>query len=142
MKNERGVAFTVALLLLLVLTLIGISAINSTVFETRIAGNQRAGNSAFYAADGGVNVGVSRVPNVASYSGDVNSEARYRSGHLTSSGPQPQKKLGVISRPGFEATWEFRRFQVNATGDSSGAKKEIEIQLSMGPYNAGTQYNN
>jgi len=38
--------------------------------------------------------------------------------------------------------WEFRRFQINATGQSFGAAKEIEVQVSMGPYPAGTQYNN
>jgi Tfp pilus assembly protein PilX len=142
MREERGIALVVALLLLLTLTLIGISAISSSVFETQISGNERAGNAAFYAGEGGVQVGVNRVPQIAPYSGEVDSEARYRSGHRSSSGPQPLLNLGVTSRPGYEAAWQFKRFQVNASGESSGAAKEIEVQLSMGPYGAGTQYNN
>ena len=142
LRNQEGVALVVALLLLLVLTLVGISAINSTVFETQISGNERVGSAAFYAADGGANVGISRLPNITVYSGDVGSDARYRSGHLISSSPQPLKKLGVMNRPGYEAIWEFRRFEVNATGESFGARKEIEVQLGMGPYGTGTQYNN
>jgi hypothetical protein len=44
----------IALLILLVLTILGISAINTTTFETNIAGNERLYNNAFYAADSGV----------------------------------------------------------------------------------------
>jgi len=47
-----------------------------------------------------------------------------------------------MGRPGYDVTWEFARYQVNATGQSFGAVKEIEVQVSMGPYPAGTQYNN
>jgi len=43
-----------ALLILLVLTLIAISAISTTTFEANIAGNERLYNKAFYTADAGV----------------------------------------------------------------------------------------
>lgn len=54
LQNENGVSLVVALLILLVLTLIGITAISTTTFETNIAGNQRLYNRAFYTADAGV----------------------------------------------------------------------------------------
>lgn len=142
LKNEKGVALVVALIMLIILTFIGISSISSSVFETRISGNERVGSSAFYAAEGGVNVGISRLPEISAYSGNIGSDETYRSGKLTDSSPQPQKNLGVMFKPGFETTWEFRRFQINAIGESFGAKKEIEVQVSLGPYNAGTSYNN
>jgi hypothetical protein len=41
-------------MILLVLTLIGISAISTTTFETNIAGNNRLYNRAFYSSDAGV----------------------------------------------------------------------------------------
>ncbi len=44
----------IALLILLVLTLIGISAISTTTFEANIAGNERLYNRAFYSSDAGV----------------------------------------------------------------------------------------
>jgi Tfp pilus assembly protein PilX len=140
--DQKGVALVVALLMLLVLTFIGMSSINSSVFESKISGNERWGSTAFYAAAGGVDVGISRIPDITAFSGTIGSDESYRSGRLTDSSPQPQKSLGLMLMPGFETTWEFKRFQINATGESPGARKEIEVQVSQGPYNAGTSYNN
>jgi hypothetical protein len=50
--NKRGSALIVALLILVVLTLIGISATTTTTFELQIAGNDKLFKRAFYAADG------------------------------------------------------------------------------------------
>jgi hypothetical protein len=61
---------------------------------------------------------------------------------MTDSSPQPQKNLGLLFKPGHETTWEFKRFQINATGESFGAKKEVEVQVLLGPYTTGTSYNN
>jgi hypothetical protein len=52
--NQQGASFIIALLILLVLTLIGINAINTSVFETNIAGNERLYNNAFFVGDAGV----------------------------------------------------------------------------------------
>lgn len=54
LKSQKGVSLIIALLILLVLTLIGINAINTTVFETNIAGNERLYNNAFFLGDAGV----------------------------------------------------------------------------------------
>lgn len=140
--DQKGVVLVVALIMLLVLTFIGIHSISSTVFEAKISGNERWGSAAFYAADGGVGVGINRLPNITAYSGNIGSDENYRSGRITPNTPQPLKNLGIIARPGYETIWEFRRFQVNATGESFGASKEIEVQISMGPYSVGTLYNN
>ncbi len=140
--DQKGVALVVALLMLLILTFLGMSSISSSVFESKISGNERWGSTAFYAAAGGVDVGISHIPDIYEYSAPIGSDASYRSGSLTDSSPQPQKSLGLMLKPGFETTWEFKRFQINATGESFGARKEIEVQVSMGPYNAGTSYNN
>jgi Tfp pilus assembly protein PilX len=142
LKNEKGVALVIALIMLVVLTFLGIASINSSVFEARISGNDRVGSAAFYATEGGVKVGISRIPDITPYSGTIGSDETYRSGRLTDTSPQPLKTLGLMLKPGFETTWEFKRFQINATGESFGAKKEIEVQVCLGPYNAGTSYNN
>jgi hypothetical protein len=52
--HQKGAALVIALIMLLLLTLIGISALNTTTLETNIAGNERVYNMSFYAADGGV----------------------------------------------------------------------------------------
>jgi len=53
-NNQKGIALVIALVMLLVLTLVGLSAISMTSFEANISGNQRVYNMAFYTADGGV----------------------------------------------------------------------------------------
>lgn len=59
LKNQKGVSLVIALIILLILTLIGISAISTTTFETNIAGNERLYNKAFYTSDAGVDYFVS-----------------------------------------------------------------------------------
>ncbi len=54
LQDHNGVSLVIALIILLVLTLLGISAISTTTFETNIAGNERLYNRAFYTADAGV----------------------------------------------------------------------------------------
>jgi len=66
LRCDRGVSLVVALMILLVLTIIGISAITTTTYETNIAGNERLYNEAFYAADAGIDyfygIGSSFLP--------------------------------------------------------------------------------
>ena len=141
-SNEKGVALVVALIMLLVLTLIGMASVSSSVFEAKITGNDRFGTAAFYAAKGGVDRGISQLPVLTAYSGNIGSDETYRSGNMASGSPQDLEYIGAMGRPGYDVNWEFRRYQVNATGQSFGATKEIEVQVSMGPYASGTQYNN
>jgi hypothetical protein len=54
LDSEKGMALVIALVMLLILTLVGLSAIGTSTFESNIAGNQRVYNLAFYTADGGV----------------------------------------------------------------------------------------
>ncbi len=142
-NDQKGIALVIALIMLLVLTLINISSIDSSVFEIKISGNERIGSAAFYAASGGVDVGIDRLPTTLAYGPTcIGSDESYRSGSMTDSGPQPQKNLGLITRPGYESVWSFTRFQTNATGSSFGAVREVEVQISFGPYGGGTVYNN
>jgi hypothetical protein len=140
LANQHGTVLVVALLILLVLTLIGLGSIFSSTFETKIAGNERFGNSAFYASKGGAQVGINRLPTVDPYSGDFGQEASYRSGKMTDKDPRPSAEMGLMPVPGYEASWQFSRFQINATGQSFGAMKEVEVQVCYGPFN--THYNN
>jgi hypothetical protein len=67
--NDRGMALVIALLLMLVAAIIGIFGVNTGVIETRIAGNERLSNLAFYMAEGGTDLGPVIVNDViANYS--------------------------------------------------------------------------
>jgi len=55
-SNEEGSIMVVALIMLVLLTLIGISASTTTEFETQIAGNEKFHKTAFYNAESGLYV--------------------------------------------------------------------------------------
>jgi Tfp pilus assembly protein PilX len=141
--NEKGVALIIVLLMLLILTLIGISAISTTTFETNISGNERVGTNAFYAADAGVQMGLNQLPDTKLISvRAIGTDSYCWSGSLTDKGsPKPLTNYGLYSPPLlFSSEWKFYRYQVNATGESFGAMKEVEVQATWGPFKTG--YNN
>lgn len=139
----KGVALIIALLILLVLTLIGISSISTTTFETNIAGNERLKAEAFYASEAGIQVGINQLPNTDPINrAKVGKDSYYWSGTAKDKGsPKGLKSFGLHQKAGFDSTWAFKRYQVNATGESFEATKEVEVQVSYGPFHAGTEYN-
>ena len=55
MREEKGIALVIGMLLLLIVTLIGISALNNSTYDLLISGNERASIQAFYVAEAGIN---------------------------------------------------------------------------------------
>lgn len=53
LKNNSGSALIMAIMMLVLLTIIGLSALNNTDLELSIAGNEKAHDMAFYFAEGG-----------------------------------------------------------------------------------------
>jgi hypothetical protein len=54
-RDERGIILVLGMLLLLVVTLIGIKALDTSTYDIRISGNERASVQAFYVAEAGIN---------------------------------------------------------------------------------------
>lgn len=150
--NKKGAALIIALLILLVLTLIGISAISTTTFETQISGNEKAGTNAFYAAEAGAQVGFNKLidpvnkvidPSPISVT-SLGTDSSYWSGSLAEKGaPRALQYLGEWVEPANELADSptsyarppvYSRYQVNATGESLGATREVEIQVKCGPH--------
>jgi Na+-transporting methylmalonyl-CoA/oxaloacetate decarboxylase gamma subunit len=142
--NEKGVALIIVLLMLLILTLIGISAISTTTFETNISGNERVGTDAFYASEAGIQIGLNQLPDVKPIPVTaIGTDSSCWSGSPQDKGsPQSLKSFGLYPKPGFDVSWSFKRFQVNTTGMSFKGTKELEVQSRFGPFGSGTQYNN
>jgi len=132
--NERGIVMIVALMLLLALTIIGISSISTTSFESIISGNERLANVAFYAAEAGIQRGVNQVPNTTPISKTEIGPDTYYAGTVA--------YVGLAASPGTDQTWSYKRYQVNASGESMGGNRQIETQTRMGPFPSGTGYNN
>ncbi len=144
LKNGQGLALIIALLILLVLTIIGISAINTATFETSISGNERVGTDAFYASEAGIQIGLNQLPDTKAIPvTTIGKDSSCWSGSpLDKSSPKDIKSLGLCSKAGFDASWSFKRFQVNTTGSSFKGTKELEVQARFGPFGAGSGYNN
>jgi hypothetical protein len=142
-RNEKGMAMVVALVILLVLTLIGFSSINTTTFESNIAGNERLRTDAFYAAEGCLQMGFNRLPNTDAFSVSTLGDASCWSGSIKDkSSPKPLVDGGLFPYPGYDERFSFRLYGVNASGDAFGAVKEVDAKISHGPFSSGTSYNN
>ncbi len=146
LREEKGVALIIALLMLLVLTLIGISSISTTTFETSISGNERVRMDAFYAAEAGIQVAINQVPDNTNPipKTKIKEDSYYWSGGAKDEGNPKRSEdplLPLHPKAGFDSSWTFKRFQLNTTGKFSGTTKEIEVQVSYGPFRAGTEYN-
>ena len=142
LHSERGVALVIALIMLLILTFIGISAISTTTFETNIAGNERVRVDAFYASEAIFQVGLNQLPDTKPMPRTKIGEDSYGwSGSPKDKGsPRELASFGLCNKGGYDSSWAFKRYQINATGESFGAMKEVEAQVSYGPLPAGTQY--
>ena len=143
LKKKKGVALIIALLMLLVLTLIGITSINTTTFETSISGNERVRADAFYAAEAGIQVAINQIPDNPNpiLKTKLKEDSYYWSGGTNDEGsPKSLKNLGLNPKAGFDSSWAFERFQLNTTGKFFGTTKEIEVQVSYGPFRVGTEY--
>jgi hypothetical protein len=147
LRNKNGVALVIALIILLLLTFIGISAISTTTFETNITGNERVGTEAFYASEAILQIGLRQLDDpvstnkIKSISKDIGKDSRGWSGSPKDKGtPKDLLAFGSYPKAGYDSSWAFSRYQINATGESFGAMKEVEAQVSYGPFPAGTQY--
>ena len=58
LNNQNGVALLTALMVMALMTIIGVSASNTTNTELKIAGNEKKSGQAFYAAEAGVYVAI------------------------------------------------------------------------------------
>ena len=60
-SNEKGSTLLISVLILLLLTIIGIAATNTSTIEILISGNDKLHKMAFHQADGGAEVGIELV---------------------------------------------------------------------------------
>jgi hypothetical protein len=143
LRDEKGIAMVVALVILLVLTLIGFSSISTTTFESNIAGNERLGTDAFYAAEGCLQIGFNQLPNASAIPVTaLGTDSRYWSGAPTDkASPKKFSNLGRWRNEHTEVNWGYRRYQINCSGESLGASKQLESQVIRGPLLMSTEYN-
>lgn len=147
-KSQEGLSLVVVLMIMvLLLSLTGASLMFSGL-DLKMVGNLKAGNQAFYAADSGVYVGVNQLSAnldtaTAAFSGSLDGNSTYRSGHSTDSGPQPLQFLSASTEPGYSigsgtgynsSGYLFYRYQINVTGTGPvKTTREVEAIGEYGP---------
>ena len=60
-RNEQGFVLIISMMMLVILTLFGTFATNTSVIELGISGNDRVSKESFYQADGGTEAGIELV---------------------------------------------------------------------------------
>jgi len=63
-NNEDGFVLILAMMIMVVVTLIGLAATTTTVFEIQIAGNEKWAQNQFYKADSAVNEFIAQKPSL------------------------------------------------------------------------------
>jgi PilX N-terminal len=149
LRNDTGSALIMALLILLVLTLLGINAINTTTFETGISGNERARVEAFYAAEAGIQEALSRLSELKVPGKGSIKETQLREGLSYWGGtPEDRSDPKGIESPGFvlgpgddPSEGVYKRYRIRITGLASGTAQQIEVQVTHNePVSLGTSY--
>jgi hypothetical protein len=137
-RNERGNAMIITLMLLIMLTALGIYAVSISTTEMAMSFQWKSGAVGFNAAESGIyraydvvgpTLGVSVwtdngvLPNGASYSS---------SGEL--------KSMNVAT--GYGSNYRFAGYEVNATGAASGStvQRKLQAVVEYGPMPVGTMY--
>ena len=144
----------VAMLIMFLLTILGVSAIRTSTTEVRIAANERLHKSAFYAAESGWRLAVGwldgQYPLVTANTGTDLSGANLMlsSGKYGSSDSVPQGNqtsytadaefLSAVIAPGYST--DFRRFLYEITATGSGARNagaELAVTAGKVEYTGG-----
>ena len=160
MGEEKGIALVLSMLLLLVVTLIGINALNTSTYDIRISANERAAVQAFYVAEAGINEFMGRFRNgatneivdsdpsnpnwrilLAKYPGQGATRTGYASGDSNSiPSLQSQLDFGVEVRHKVDAANQvvgsggvpvYILKSYGSTAD--GGNKVLEVELIKGP---------
>jgi type IV pilus assembly protein PilX len=125
-NTQRGAALVVGLILLLILTLLAISGMNTSTLELKMAGNTQAGQAAFQAAE----IGIERAMSGSSFTTGSDVTASSTTDKFTtttrfggdSDVPQGGFSMGVGT--GFKAY----HFDVNSQGTASRGATSNHIQ--------------
>jgi hypothetical protein len=136
-RNERGNAMIITLLLLIILTALGIYAVSISTTEMAMSFQSKAGTIGFNAAESGIFRGYDQVggsvaptftisgtlPNSAAYSG---------TGNMTS----------MSLAPGNGGNYRMASYEINTTGNASGfaVQRRLQAVVDFGPIPVGTMY--
>jgi hypothetical protein len=148
-RREAGSVLIIALLLMVLLSLLGITLLTVAATEHSVAYNGLWSEGALYAADAGVSRGLNQLSANAQAATQAIANTgiglvySYRSGRRTDNAPQPLIYVGNRVEEGYSiavgtgynrAGYAFHTYQINATGTGPrNARREVEVRAEYGP---------
>jgi hypothetical protein len=148
-KREKGSVMLVALFVMVVLSLLGVTFLTLSNTETFVASNALWSEGAFYAAEAGVQTGIDQLgANVAQAVAaipqtTIGTDYNFRSGRRTDTAPQPLQFIRSRTAAGYSVEvgtgynpsgYSFYVYQMNVTGTGPrNAQRELEVQAEFGP---------
>jgi len=146
LKNEDGFVLVIALIMMVLLTLLGVSASTTTEIEIQIAGNERSHGIAFYAAEaagayvagspdlyGGGNI---TVGGYIDFPNDEDASARYALGSTSFNGDVEYVGSSAPPRGSGYAVGKFKSHNYRMTCNGYGSPNS-ESQIQAGFYRIG-----
>ena len=135
LREEEGSALVIAMLLLVILTIIGIYAIQISTSEFGMATQTKMGKISMDAAEAGAYAGIDALPVMTSVTGASLPNGATFDFAATSTGSEPMT--------GFDTNWSQAVFNVRAVGHPPSAwtgQKMVDAGVAYGPVPAGTGY--
>jgi Tfp pilus assembly protein PilX len=145
-RREVGSVLVIALLLMVLLSLLGVTLLTVAGMEHSVAFNALWSEGALMAADAGINRGINQIttdpdtsirrfPDCGSCSTTIATGYTYRSGPKTAAGPTEPQFVGEGCPAGFDCSkWHFFDYEIEATGTGPrNAVREVEARVRYGP---------
>jgi hypothetical protein len=132
--NQKGVALVTGLLMLVLLTAMGIALTNASIVEIWLSSNYRTTKQAFYAAEAGVQDGISRIVSgaivdTAQNSTTWNSGISYSSTNFTNSFSITH---WVVNNIVATTSSGNPYYKITSTGTSGAATRTVEAVFNLG----------
>jgi type IV pilus assembly protein PilX len=126
-KKQSGVALIVGLLLLLILTILAVSGMSASNLQLIMAGNSQFHQTAFQAAEAGIELGV-RGP-ISSTGPFTTVTGTINGGSYSYTPAAPFGNVGKDPPPGFSGKkFEAVHFEIKSTGSGGRGSVDTHIQ--------------
>ncbi|MBK7252061.1 MAG: pilus assembly PilX N-terminal domain-containing protein [Gammaproteobacteria bacterium] len=129
-RKQRGAALVIGLILLLILTLLAVSGMNSASTELIMAGNEQYRQNAFQAAETGVEQALTTLANVPQSGTPTVAPATAVPGSATDEYATSSRYLGDdLNIPGFSAgKFVGFHYEITSTGTSARNARAQHVQ--------------
>jgi hypothetical protein len=150
-QRQEGSVLVIALLLMTLLSILGITLLTVASTEHSLAFNGVWSEEALMAAEAGVNRGINQlganadtsIVKIDEVSLDAANQFKYRSGHKTPDTAAALGFVGARAESGYSISvgtgynpsgYVFHQYQIIATGKGpNNAVREVEVQAEYGP---------